>query len=243
MQKVLSIFLIFFLLLFISPRIFAQVLGDSSTTPKKDSIASPVKDSSHRAFMPGGFHHHIIRNDSATKAIAPQDSTNIFSMNPNVGHASKKFSPRQATIRSAILPGLGQAYNHKYWKIPLIYAALGITGGIFVYNLKTYNQFKKAYRQSVMDSGLVNDPNIEPDLRIYSQASLLANRNLFRQNIDYSVLFFIIFWGLNVVDATVDAHLKTFDVSDDISLQLKPGYSDMANTNGISLVMKIGKRY
>jgi len=242
MQKLLPIFFISFLLIFFSPRSFAQVFGDSSTTPKKDSIILPAKDSSHHAFMPGGS-HHVLRNDSAARAIAPQDSANIFSMNPNIGHASKKFSPRQATIRSAILPGLGQAYNHKYWKIPLIYAALGITGGIFFYNLKTYNQFKKAYRQSVIDSGVINDPNIEPDLRIYSQASLLANRNVFRQNIDYSVLFFIIFWGLNVVDATVDAHLKTFDVSDDISLEFKPGHSDMANTNGISLVMKIGKRY
>ncbi len=243
MQKLLSIFFIFFLLIFFSPGSFAQVFGDSSVTPKKDSLIFPAKDTSHHAFvMPGGF-HHMGRRDSMLKPIAPQDSANILSMNPNVTHTSRKFSPRQATIRSAILPGLGQAYNRKYWKIPLIYAALGITGGIFFYNLKTYNQFKKAYRQSVIDSGLVNDPNIDPSLRIYSQASLLANRNVFRQNIDYSVLFFIIFWGLNVVDATVDAHLKTFDVSDDISLEFKPGYSDMANTNGISLVMKIGKRY
>jgi len=55
-------------------------------------------------------------------------------------------------------------------------------------------------------------------------------------------LFFILFWGLNVVDATVDAHLKAFDVSDDLSLQLKPGYSQMSNTAGISLVLNIGKR-
>jgi Family of unknown function (DUF5683) len=61
-----------------------------------------------------------------------------------------------------------------------------------------------------------------------------------RQNVDYSVLFFIAFWGLNVIDAAVDAHLKTFDVSDGLSLQIKPGYSPMANTNGISLVLNIG---
>ena len=66
-------------------------------------------------------------------------------------------------------------------------------------------------------------------------------RNQVRQNVDYSVLFFVLFWGLNVADAAVDAHLKTFDVSNDLSLQLKPGYSQLANTNGISLVLKIGK--
>jgi len=226
-------------MIFFSLSSFAQVKKDSTIVPATDTIRS----------HPFLIDHHPLRKDTAA-IIAPQDSTKIFSMDPKVSHASKKFSPRLATIRSAIIPGWGQAYNHKYWKIPLIYAALGTTAGIFIYNLKTYNQFKSAYRQSVADSltypstgGPNNDPNIAPSLRIYSQADLLANRNIFRQNIDYSVLFFIIFWGINVVDATVDAHLKTFDVSDDISFELKPGYSDMANTNGVSLVMKIGKRY
>ena len=232
MQKKISIFFISFPMIFFSLSSFAQVKKDSAIVPATDTIRS----------HPFLIDHHPLRKDTAA-IIAPQDSTKIFSMDPKVSHTSKKFSPRLATIRSAIIPGWGQAYNHKYWKIPLIYAALGTTAGIFIYNIKTYNQFKKAYRQSVIDSGEVNDPSIDPSLRIYSQADLLANRNIFRQNIDYSVLFFIIFWGINVVDATVDAHLKTFDVSDDISFELKPGYSDMANTNGVSLVMKIGKRY
>ena len=64
-------------------------------------------------------------------------------------------------------------------------------------------------------------------------------RNEVRQNVDYSVLFFIFFWGLNVVDAAVDAHLKMFDVNDNLSLHIKPGYSPLANTNGLSLVLRI----
>jgi hypothetical protein len=230
MQKKISIFFISFFTIFFSLSTLAQVKTDSAVVSLKDTskIISPDQQVTFAA-----------KKDR----IGPKDSTKIFSMDPKIGHASKQFSPRTATIRSAIIPGWGQLYNHKYWKIPLVYAALGTTAGIFFYNLKTYKQFRVAYRQSVQDSGLINDPAIEPDLRFYSQASLLANRNLFRQNIDYSVLFFVLFWGLNVVDATVDAHLKSFDVSDDISLELKPGYSDMANTNGISLVMNIGKRY
>jgi hypothetical protein len=55
------------------------------------------------------------------------------------------------------------------------------------------------------------------------------------------VLFLLLFWGLNVMDATVDAHLKTFDVNDDLSLHLKTGYSPIANTHGISLVLPLGK--
>jgi Family of unknown function (DUF5683) len=67
-------------------------------------------------------------------------------------------------------------------------------------------------------------------------------RNQVRQNVDYSVLFFIVFWGLNVADAAVDANLKTFDVSDDISMRFRAGYSEMARTNGVSVVFNIGKR-
>ena len=67
--------------------------------------------------------------------------------------------------------------------------------------------------------------------------ALLSYRNEFRQNIDYSVLVFVLLWGLNVVDATVDAHLKTFDVSPDLSFNMKFGHSDLAGTTGMSLVL------
>ena len=74
---------------------------------------------------------------------------------------------------------------------------------------------------------------------LYSLESIKANRNQFRRYIDYSVLVFVLFWGLNVVDATVDAHLKSFDVSPDLSLKFKAGHSEMAGTNGVSLVLTI----
>ena len=73
------------------------------------------------------------------------------------------------------------------------------------------------------------------------QSTLQYLRNQYRRDIDYSVLFFVLLWGLNVVDATVDAHLKSFDVSPDLSIQFKPGYSELAKTNGLSIVLKIGK--
>lgn len=224
MQKQLSIFFVFFLLIFFSLSSFAQVFGDSTDISAKDSSTLLM----NKKVSPA----------KTNTAVKPKDSANIFSSDPNVSHASKAFNPRTATIRSAIIPGWGQAYNKQYWKIPIIYAALGTTAGIFFYNIKNYNQFKTAYRQSV-----AGEPVTNPELSIYSQAALLANRNVFRQNIDYSVLFFLLFWGLNVVDATVSAHLKTFDVSDDISLEINPGHSDIANTDGLSFVMKIGKRY
>jgi hypothetical protein len=80
---------------------------------------------------------------------------------------------------------------------------------------------------------------IKDVLKPLSEESLRFYRDQFRRDIDYSALFFLLFWGLNVVDAAVDAHLKTFDVSPDLGLMLKPGYSEMAGTNGLSLVLKI----
>lgn len=135
----------------------------------------------------------------------------------------KTFSPRKATIRSAILPGWGQAYNKKYWKIPIVWGALGVSAGIFIFNLKNYKMFKRAVILK-LDTIPGNDTLIPADIRVLSPASLQFYRNTYRQDIDYSVLAFLLIWGLNVVDATVDAHLKSFNVSPDLSLKIKPTY-------------------
>lgn len=175
-----------------------------------------------------------LKSDSTKK----KRNTNIFSK-PDT---SKAYSPRIATIRSAILPGWGQATNKKYWKIPVVYAAIGTTTYIFFRNVKQYNEARNAYLNAV-DGDPTNNTQIpQPYFSLVNQPERIRTfRNQVRQNVDYTVLFFILFWGLNVVDATVDAHLKTFDVSDDLSLQIRPGYSQLANTNGISVVLNIGK--
>ena len=167
------------------------------------------------------------------KAPAPKDTT------------TKAINyPKIAATRSAILPGLGQIYNKKYWKLPIVYGAIGTSGYVFVYNLKNYKELKQAY-VGKYNARVFKDSTeyfkIKPNLLPLSEESIRFNRDEFRKNVDYSVLFFIILWGINVVDATVDAHLRTFDVSPDLSLQIKPGHSELAGTNGLSLVLKIGK--
>jgi hypothetical protein len=156
-------------------------------------------------------------------------------------------SPRKATIRSAIIPGWGQIYNKKYWKVPLVYGALGTTAGVFAYNVKWYNRTRYAYKiayqiqQGYGDAGKDKVYTELVPLLAYPE-SLKSYRNQFRQSVDYSVLFFILAWGLNVVDATVDGHLKDFNVDDDLSFRINPGYSPMANTTGLSFVLNIGKQ-
>ena len=173
-------------------------------------------------------------------STAKKKNSGVFSKNDT----AKAYNPRIATYRSAILPGWGQATNKKYWKIPVVYAALGITTYIFFRNVKQFNEAKAAYANAIDGDPSNNILVPQPYFSIIDQPERIKNfRNEVRQNVDYTVLFFILFWGLNVVDATVDAHLKTFDVSDDLSLQIKPGYSQMANTNGISIVLNIGKNH
>ena len=157
---------------------------------------------------------------------------------------AKKYNPSIAAYRSAILPGWGQVTNKKYWKLPIVYAALGITTGVFFHNVKQFKGARDAYTNAT-DGNPANDYLIpSPYFAIKNQPDRIRTfRNQVRQNVDYSVLFFIAFWGLNVIDAAVDANLKTFDVSDNLNVQVKAGYSPMANTNGISLVMNIGKRH
>ena len=174
-----------------------------------------------------------------------QQIGSLPSSNNKYDSAQAAHSPRKAAIRSALVPGLGQIYNKKYWKLPIVYGALGASGAVFVYNLTNYRDTRFAYRVKYnmrvnqTDSLLFN--SIKSNLQPLPEESLRYYRDQFRRDIDYSVLFFLLLWGLNEVDASVDAHLKTFDVGPDLSFQLKAGYSELAQTNGISLKMRLGK--
>jgi hypothetical protein len=152
-----------------------------------------------------------------------------------------KFRPQVATRRAAILPGWGQATNKEYWKIPLVYGVLAIPGALYFYNDSWYNKTKYAYEAkfpapapTLDSSGLAG---IDPQLKNLGLASLQSYRNTFRRDRDYSILYFILAWGLQVADATVFAHLKQFDVSDDLSLQVKPQFNPNTRTPGLGLVL------
>jgi hypothetical protein len=142
-------------------------------------------------------------------------------------------SPRKAALYSAVLPGLGQAYNREYWKIPLVYAALGITTYTFIDNMKTYRRFRNAYRIRMDGNADTIDEFAD---RYLNASSLKVNRDAFREYVDYSVLVFVLAYGLNILDATVFAHLKTFDMSDDLSMKISP---TLINNNSVGLSLKI----
>ena len=183
----------------------------------------------------------LVTADSLTTTTVKTDSSKN-----GVKEEVRVYNPKTAAIRSAVLPGLGQIYNRKYWKLPIVYGALGVTAGVFFYNLNNYRSTRFAYQAMYKASqpgataaDSIDYFKIKPPLERYSPQTLKYYRDGFRRDIDYSILVFMLLWGLNVVDAAVDAHLKAFDVSPDLSLYIKPGHSRMAGTNGVSLVLAI----
>lgn len=121
-------------------------------------------------------------------------------------------SPREAALRAAVLPGWGQFYNKKYWKIPLVYGgAAGIGYGIY-WNNAQYQFFRNSYQEAFL-SGNPQNLNLQ---------RIEVLRNDFRRNKEQLIIFGILFYGLTIVDAIVDAHFSTYDISDDLSLRYFP---------------------
>jgi len=147
----------------------------------------------------------------------------------------------KASLRSAILPGLGQVYNKKYWKVPIVYGILAIPVSTFSYNSTWYKKTRFAY-SARSDQDTTNDKLIAPELQPLATASLKLYRNEFRKGMDFSILGLLVLWGLNVADAAVDGHLKTFNISDDLSMRLKPNLSTGRNGQmGFTASFHLGK--
>jgi hypothetical protein len=141
-----------------------------------------------------------------------------------------KIIPRQATLKSLMIPGWGQLYNRQYWKLPLVAGAFITLGMIANYNQVRYSKYRDYY---FVVSVHPEDPKYVPPATVAVPYEDGVTRDLdvnqlkrindgFRRNRDYTYIGMVLAWALNVVDANVSAHLKTFDVSDDLSLHVKP---------------------
>ncbi|MBT3242336.1 MAG: hypothetical protein HN352_04240 [Bacteroidetes bacterium] len=164
---------------------------------------------------------------------AKADSSKLFQLLRSTEH-----SPSKSALYSALIPGWGQAYNRKYWKIPIVYAGLA-TVGYFIYdNHHNYVVCRDDYIR------LYEDPEAEVFNKddIHTTSQLLPKIDEYRKNRDMSVIIMLAVWGLNVVDANVDGHFFNYDVSDDLSLILSPiqGYLPGKESYlGINLVFEM----
>lgn len=176
---------------------------------------------------------------------ATPDSVRVPVAAPADTVAAKRFNlsmkewsrPAKAAFYSAVLPGLGQAYNKSYWKIPLIYATGGVIGYFIYDNNKKYQGFAKALR--VRLDGDPTTIDVYANTTGYYRAgqandqgtiNLQRSRDFFRKYRDLDIILGVLAWGLNIMEAHVDAHLKAFDVSEDLSMHLTPSLQHMAGT-------------
>ena len=156
---------------------------------------------------------------------------------------TKEHLPKRAALYSAVVPSLGQAYNHKWWKMPIVVAGVG---GLGYYGYTNYVDFNNAKKACAYKAGSSTYTNAEINMLVanYSESQLQTIRDQYRRSFEISCIAIIAWWALNIVDATVDAYLFDYDINDDISMSIEPCslQSDFLTYNyaptGISLKIK-----
>lgn len=210
------------------------------------SFGQSEDSDSLKASMPADTTQQLIVPGDTTQQVIVPDSTESehFVTNPSVESeetivgtdttAFKEHSPRKATLYSAFLPGLGQVYNRKYWKVPIVYAGIGVSVYFIQDNIRQANYYLDNYRNATDD-----DPNTF-NTTGFNTGTLQERITQHRKWRDYAYLGLIVVYVLNIIDAQVDAHLFNFDVSKDLSLDVAPSLLMTTRpTAGLTLCLKL----
>ena len=150
--------------------------------------------------------------------FSQKDTTNVVVKDKkiNSNNIYNPLSPSKAAFYSAVFPGGGQTYNKKYWKVPLAWAAVGIPTYFYLDNNSEYKRYRKAYK--LRKTGLVDEFTLEDGTELISLTGLERAQKTLRGNRDLSLLVVIIGYVLQIVEASVNAHLLQFDASDNITV-------------------------
>lgn len=177
----------------------------------------------------------------------------ILTASGQITDADKQHSPHKASIYSAILPGLGQAYNNKYFKIPIIYTGAGVLAYAIHFNSNYYKKYRSAYRDWI-----INDPNnksylefihptmteeqIRKENNAWFEEALKSKKQYYRRYRDLSYIGMTVLYALQIMDAAVDAHFFNFDVSDDLSLNIAPTLLESSKYDHPALGLRLNLR-
>ena len=145
----------------------------------------------------------VFAQDKTTPQKVVKDSLKSINIDP--------LTPAKAAFYSAVLPGLGQAYNKKYWKIPLVYGAIGTSLYFYIDSNKKYHQYRDAYKRRL--EGYNDDK-----FNYLDTNRLISAQKFYQRNRDLSALFVVGFYALNIIDANVDAALIQFNVNENLSV-------------------------
>ena len=188
-----------FLLIILTLPAFGQESDTVHVSQNSDTIAAVQNYDSIYQFTESGFLH----SDSLLFA----DSLQV--------EVLETKSPTRALLYAMVLPGLGQAYNGKYWKIPIVWGALGVSGYAIAYNTKMYEEATRNYLLDESDTH-------EAYMRGY------------RRNMELSYIVTVLIYGLQMLDAYVDANLHSWDVNDNLSMGISPSLQPMMSDTGLS---------
>ena len=158
-------------------------------------------------------------NDTARKDTAKV----VFKKTPAIKDSARieiEAMPRRAALKSAMLPGLGQIYNKRWWKVPLIYGGLLLFIDSYNSNNDSYHAFLKEAQYRAEKNG-TPDPN-NPTYNRYPDNGIITNKDLYRRNRDLCILGIVSVYAANVIDAYIDAKFFRFDISDKLSLRVSP---------------------
>jgi hypothetical protein len=149
----------------------------------------------------------------------------------------RTHSPKTATWL-ALVPGAGQIYNKKYWKLPIVYGGLGATSYLIYYYQKETSIYQKEYRARRKEE----TENLNPELAHLSDDKVFDNRNINRRNMEICVAASAVVYALSIIDACVDAHLYYYDVSDNLAMAVRPKliYNPVSGvpTPSLALILK-----
>lgn len=181
------------------------------------------------------FRHKTIKKIQKKEELIVESNTKLRdSIDP--------LTPAHAAFYSAVLPGLGQAYNKKYWKIPIVYAALGTGIYFYIDNTNEYNRYRDIYKRRLAGfdddefwgTDINGDPLSTPQI---SDDALIRAQNSLRRNRELSLLITVGLYALNIIDANVDAHLLQYNVDDNLALKPHFKFNEMDATTNLGLTL------
>jgi len=154
------------------------------------------------------------------------------------------YRPGRAALLSTVLPGAGQFYNRRYWKPPILYAGAAALIYWINFNSTEYNRFNTAYASRVSFRTDTTQNALQPgEFQDFSDNELRVTRDAYRRDLEFSIIISTAVYALNIVDAYVDAHLRQFDINEDISLSVHPllysyNYSQFAGGIKLNFTIK-----
>ncbi|MFN0203605.1 MAG: DUF5683 domain-containing protein [Bacteroidia bacterium] len=230
MLKIKTLFLLCFGLLSVS-FLFAQV-GTDTLKPQPRITRTAAKDTNSTAQI---VPPDTLKQDSAVvgQDTAIADTSRKISWRYKAANQYKVLrfikprgdslpDPKAVWVRAALLPGWGQAYNRRYWKIPIVYGALGAFGYLAVNQQLIYQDYRKAYYYAIDKDETTVPEQVDATFVNLTANGLKGLRDAARSSRDQNIIYFGLIYALQIMEAYVDAHLQGFDVSEDLSLKVSP---------------------